>query len=52
MKTSATYISTKNIYFNLRCIYFELGNLLKAISFITSIFSMGLYEGSRKTFNH
>jgi hypothetical protein len=38
MKTSATYISTKNIYFNLRCIYFELGNLLKAISFITSIF--------------
>jgi len=38
--------------FNLRCTYFELGNLLKAINFITSIFALGLYEGSRKTFNH
>ena len=37
---------------NLRCTYFELGNLLKVINFITSIFSFGLYEGSKKTFNH
>jgi len=37
---------------NLRCTYFELGNLLKAINFITSIFSLGLNKGSKKTFNH
>ena len=37
---------------NLRCTYSELGNLIKPINFITSIFSFGLYEGYKKTFNH